>query len=203
MPRLCQEIVIIFEENSLNERVTYPMLNFLDILIGSGKYNSLIIYLNFTFTLHSTFFLKGTINSILMDNRSQFPDDIFRLVNIEIKGHKKLYKLVSSINVFCHLIQVPSLCKRILSKMAIFLGLTHVHIRKTTARKLYEALALHGDSCDVPEENLEEILTILSETDWGMPLLNIRPVRNELCNLMCIKPPVSGSTSVASFRTVE
>lgn len=35
--RLCKEIVENFEENLLNERVTYPMLNFLDIVIGSGK----------------------------------------------------------------------------------------------------------------------------------------------------------------------
>lgn len=36
VPRLCNEIVMNFEENLLNERVTYPMLNFLDIIIASG-----------------------------------------------------------------------------------------------------------------------------------------------------------------------
>ncbi|XP_055916706.1 tubulin-specific chaperone D [Eupeodes corollae] len=169
IPRLCNEIVKNFEENFMVDRVTHPMLNFLDILIGSG-----------------------TINSVLMDDGSQFADEIFRLVNEEIKGHKKLYKLISSINVFCQLIQVSRLCKKILAKMSVFLGLTHVHVRKTTATKLYEALALHGDSCDIPEENMDEILNLLSETDWGLPLLEIRPVRNELCNLMGIKPPVSG-----------
>lgn len=35
--RLCREIVMNFEENLLKERVTYPMLNFLDIVIASGK----------------------------------------------------------------------------------------------------------------------------------------------------------------------
>lgn len=35
--RLCREIASNFEENLLNERVTYPMLNFLDIIIASGK----------------------------------------------------------------------------------------------------------------------------------------------------------------------
>lgn len=37
IPRLCNEIVSNFEENLYNERVTYPMLNFLDIIIASGK----------------------------------------------------------------------------------------------------------------------------------------------------------------------
>lgn len=141
----------------------------------------------------------GTINSILLDDASQFADDIYRLLNLEIKGHKKLYKLVSSINVFCQLIQVPRLCKRVLSKMSVFLGLTHVHVRKTTATKLYEALALHGDVCcsDIPEENMDEILTLLSETDWGLPLLEVRPLRNDLCALLGIKAPVSGSPATA------
>lgn len=169
VPRLCKEIVANFQNNIMNERVTYPMLNFLEILISSG-----------------------TINVVLLDESNTFGDDIYRLLNLEVKGHKKLYKLVSSISVYCQLVQVPHLCKRILSKMAIFLGLTHVHVRKTSATKLYEALALHGDCCDIPEENMDEILNILSETDWGSPLIMVRPVRNQLCELMGIKPPVSG-----------
>ncbi|XP_054742594.1 tubulin-specific chaperone D [Anastrepha obliqua] len=177
VPRLCKEVVINFQENVLNERVTYPMLNFLDILISSG-----------------------TINDVLLDDSNTFGEDIYRLLNLEIKGHKKLYKLVSSISVYSQLVQVPNLCKRILSKMSIFLGLTHVHVRKTSATKLYEALALHGDACDIPEENMDEILNLLSETDWGLPLITVRPIRNKLCALMGIKPPVSG---VASANTEQ
>lgn len=154
---------------------------------------------NFNYFILVFFFcLLGTINSVLLDESSSFADDIYRLLNLEIKGHKKLYKLVSSINVFCQLVQVPRLCKKILSKLSIFLGLTHVHIRKTTATKLYEALALHGDVCDISEDNMDEILNLLSETDWGLPLVEVRPLRNQLCDLMGIKPPMSVvSTSVA------
>ncbi len=74
--------------------------------------------------------------------------------------------------------------------MGIFLGLTHVHIRKTTAMKLYEALLIHGDTTDVPETNIDEILNILLETDWAQPLKDVRPIRNNLCELLGVKPPV-------------
>lgn len=87
--------------------------------------------------------------------------------------------------------QVERLCVRILSKLTLFLGLTHVHVRKTTAIKLYEALILHGDTTSVPEDNMDEILEILSETDWGQPLEEVRPIRNNLCALLGVKPPVS------------
>ncbi|KAI9585972.1 tubulin-specific chaperone D [Glossina fuscipes] len=172
IPRLCHEMIENFEKNLLNERVTYPMLNFFDTVISSG-----------------------TINSALLDESSTFADDLYRLLNLEIKGFKKLYKIVSSINVFCQLVQVPHLCKKVLSKLSVFLGLTHVHIRKTTATKLYEALALHGEVCNIPEENMEAVLNLLSETDWGLPLLEVRPIRNELCKLMDIKPPQSAALS--------
>lgn len=67
----------------------------------------------------------------------------------------------------------------------------HVHVRKCTATKLYEAIVIHGDSCGIPEENIDEILELLSETDWGQPLADVRPIRNQLCELMGIKPPMS------------
>lgn len=83
------------------------------------------------------------------------------------------------------------LCVRVLSKLTFFLGLTHVHVRKSTAIKLYEALLIHGDTCtSIPEENLETILEILSDTDWGQSLTEVRPIRNNLCDLLGIKPPV-------------
>lgn len=168
IPRICNEILIVFEKNTLNERVTYPFLNFLDHILCSG-----------------------TLGNILDDETSNFADELFRLVNIEIKGHKKLYKLVSSINIYCQLLQVPRLCSKIFSKLSVFLGLTHVHVRKTTATKFYEALLIYGDTCGLSDENVEEIMNILIETDWGMPMIEVRPIRNKLCTLMGIKAPVT------------
>lgn len=83
IPRITNEILKIFRENLLNERITYPMLNFLDMLLSSG-----------------------VLAQILEEENCPFAEEVFRLVNLEIKGHKKLYKIVSSINVYCQLIQV-------------------------------------------------------------------------------------------------
>lgn len=83
IPRICQLIVKIFEDNLLNERVSHPMLNFLDMLLSSG-----------------------VLVMILDDESNNFADEILRLTNLEIRGYKKLYKVVSSVNVYCQLIQV-------------------------------------------------------------------------------------------------
>lgn len=85
-PRICDLTLKVFQENLLNERITYPLLNFLDTILSSG-----------------------TLLPILDDENSTFAEEVFRLVNLEIKGHKKLYKIVSSISVMCQLIQVIKL----------------------------------------------------------------------------------------------
>lgn len=80
---------------------------------------------------------------------------------------------------------------KVFSKMGIFLGITHVHIRKSAALKFYEAMLLYGDTTELPEENLEEASNLLMEFDWTGPLNDVRPVRNQLCEILGVKPPVS------------
>lgn len=75
--------------------ITYPLLNFLNILISSG-----------------------VIDDIVLDPSIPFSSEIYRLTKLEIKGHKKLYKLVSSINVFCQLIQVNTIDELITNRLA-------------------------------------------------------------------------------------
>lgn len=87
--------------------------------------------------------------------------ELFRLVKLEIKGQKKLNKLIASVNVLCHLIQIPVLCSRVLSMLALYLGYSYVHVRKSTAAKLYETILIHGqvhgDCSGIPEENITSI----------------------------------------------
>jgi len=47
---------------------------------------------------------------------------------------------------------------------------------------------------------MDEILTLLSETDWTMPLVEVRPLRNQLCQLLDIKAPVSGAAAAAALQ---
>lgn len=38
-------------------------------------------------------------------------------------------------------------------------------------------------------------MTCLSETDWSQPINEIRKIRNELCEMLGIKAPVSTATA--------
>lgn len=49
------------------------------------------------------------------------------------------------------------MCTKVLAVLAVYLGLMHVHVRKCTASKLYEAIVIHGDTSCIPEENIDEV----------------------------------------------
>lgn len=80
---LCTRILNIFEENNKNERMITSILAFLDRLLSSG-----------------------CIQSIIDDPNSEIPDRMLTLVKKEMKCQHKTQLLISSIQVFCQLLQV-------------------------------------------------------------------------------------------------
>lgn len=52
-------------------------------------------------------------------------------------------------------------------------------------------MLLYGDTTDVNEDNLEEISNLLMDFDWTQSLNEVRPVRNQLCELLGVKAPIA------------
>uniref|UniRef100_A0A182NNE2 Tubulin-specific chaperone D n=1 Tax=Anopheles dirus TaxID=7168 RepID=A0A182NNE2_9DIPT len=150
-----------------------------------------------TLFITSTFqFLAELLNSsanakvllVAEDSNVDFAEPIFGLVNDLIAQTKKH---IDSIPVYCALMLAPKICKRVLSKLVVYLGMLCVNIRRETALKMYETLLVYGDQTSIPEENLDEVLVCLSEEKWDGELDEARQIRNKLCLLMGIKPPVT------------
>ncbi|XP_055535391.1 tubulin-specific chaperone D [Wyeomyia smithii] len=134
--------------------------------------------------------LSSSTNSrlLLNDESSPFPEAIFTVVNDLVTHSKKFF---NSIPVYCALMLAPRICKRVLSKLVMYLGMLCVNIRRETALKMYETLLVYGDQTCIPEENLDEVLSSLSEEKWDGELEEARKIRNQLCVLLGIKPPVT------------
>ena len=88
---LCYKILDIFEESHKNERMITSMLAFLDRLLSSG-----------------------CIQIVLDDSENGIAERILILLKQEIKTTKNTKLLISSINVFCQLLQVYLLYYNIL-----------------------------------------------------------------------------------------
>lgn len=148
------------------------------------------LFMTSTFQFISELLSSSSNSRILLtsDECSDFPEAIFTLIN-NIVAHNK--KHLSSVSVYCALMLAPKICKRVLSKLVMYLGMLCVNIRRETALKMYETILVYGDQTSIPEENLDEVLTCLSEEKWDGELEEVRKCRNNLCHLMGIKPPVA------------
>lgn len=165
---ICETIIKVFADNLHVKRITGPMFNFLDRLLSSGS-----------------------ISPILEDPQSTFAMDVLKHLQLELRGGKNIYKLLDSINVLCQLIQVGgSVCSKSLGQLVIYLCYADRYVRRCAAARLYEALTLYGDVCSVPQDNIDQVMSVLAETDWEQDVSKLRPIRNELCDLMDIKRPV-------------
>ncbi|CAK9822126.1 Tubulin-specific chaperone D [Anthophora retusa] len=165
---LCYKILNIFEESHKNERMITSMLAFLDRLLSSG-----------------------CIQVVLDNSENGIAERILFLLKQEIKNTNNTKLLVSSINVFCQLLQIHGpVSKRAFCQLSIFLCHKYKCIRKVAATKTYEALTLYGEEVDVPEQNLSKILIELNVTDWEQSVSELRPIRNQLCDLMKVPVPI-------------
>ncbi|XP_006608660.1 tubulin-specific chaperone D [Apis dorsata] len=165
---LCYKILDIFEESHKNERMITSMLAFLDRLLSSG-----------------------CIQIVLDDSENGIAERILILLKQEIKITNNTKLLISSINVFCQLLQLHGpVAKRAFCQLSIFLCHKYKCIRKVAATRTYEALTLYGEEMDLPEEDLIQILTELNITDWEQSVSELRPIRNHLCDLMKVPAPI-------------
>lgn len=165
---ICDTIIKVFADNLHVKRITGPIFNFIDRLLSSGS-----------------------ITPILEDPHSTFAMDILKYLQLELRGGKNIYKLLDSINVLCQLIQVGgTVSSKSLGQLVIYLCYADRYVRRCAAARLYEALTLYGDVCSVPQDNLDQAMAILADTDWEVDVSELRPIRNQLCDLMDIRRPV-------------
>jgi len=72
----------------------------------------------------------------------------------------------------------------------IFLCHRFPRVRAVTAEQMYEAILVAQEDDGFPDANLDEVLGLLSETNWTDDVVDsIRPVRNEICDMLQIPKP--------------
>ncbi|VEN50767.1 unnamed protein product [Callosobruchus maculatus] len=166
--RISDVILKIFMDHQKVDRITIPMFKFLDKLFDAG-----------------------CLEPIIQNDRSGFIKKILKLVQKEIAGCKDTYKLLDGISVLCQFIQVKGdVCATALVQLMILLCHRQSYVRRSTSAKLYESLLVNGDSGNVDPAKLDQAMNVLSSTNWEEPLDQIRPIRNQLCDLLDVKVPV-------------
>eukprot|EP00088_Acartia_fossae_P032718 TRINITY_DN33473_c0_g2_i1.p1 TRINITY_DN33473_c0_g2~~TRINITY_DN33473_c0_g2_i1.p1 ORF type:complete len:502 (-),score=89.06 TRINITY_DN33473_c0_g2_i1:224-1729(-) len=165
----CNNLLSLFNAFQKNDRVTVPMLKFLDQV-----------------------FTSSSLLSVLQDTNSTFPLDLLNICKQEITKCGDPNKLMASAEVFCQLLQAedPQCLRKCLIQIAIFLCHRFPRLRKYTADKFYEALLTFSDKTIIPDEHLDEVMNLVSETNWiEMGIDELRTIRNKICDMAGVPAP--------------
>jgi len=167
-----ESLIEVYDRNKKLDRVIIPTFKFTDQLINSG-------------------YLDDIFEEEENEEGYKFTVELVNRVKAEVSKCGDPNKLMLGTDVFCGLLQSgdANAVKKGLVQLSILLCHKFPRIRKATANKLFEALLTYSDKEIVPEENKAEIDKILADTNWDESVENLRPVRNNLCELMKVPAP--------------
>ncbi|XP_029456142.1 tubulin-specific chaperone D isoform X2 [Rhinatrema bivittatum] len=165
MNSLSTTLLKLFQDNLRNDRVSIPLLKMLDQMLANGCFDVFTTEENHPFAL-----------------------ELLSLCKEEIKKSKDVQKLLSSIAVFCGMIQFHGdIRKKVLFQLFLLICHPYPIIRKATASQLYEMLVTYDDVFDL--DLTDQVMTVLSDTCWDDELAIVRERRNYLCDLMKVPKP--------------
>ncbi|KAM9745954.1 tubulin-specific chaperone D isoform 2-T2 [Menidia menidia] len=154
----------IFRDNLHSDRVSVPLLKMLNQMLANGSFE---------------IFAK--------QENHQFCVDLLALCK-ELKKSKDISKLRACIAVFSGLVQFQGeVRKKVLSQLLLLLCHSFPVIRKTTASQMYEMLLTYEDVID--PEVLDDVMTLLSDTNWESDIATVRTHRNQLCDWLGVPKP--------------
>ena len=163
-----EDVISIFQQFHKNERITIPMFKFLDQILSCGY-----------------------LDEATEDPESILPRRLLDEIKVEITKCGDPAKLILSTDVVCALLAAgdPSCVKKCLIQLSIFMCHRFPRVRRVAANKLYEALLTFSDKDIVPFDKLDEINDVLTDTNWEAGIETLRPIRNNLCEMMGVQAP--------------
>ncbi|KAM4717640.1 tubulin-specific chaperone D [Anableps anableps] len=164
LTQFAQTLLRIFKDNLHNDRVSVPLLMMLSQMLANNFFEILITQENHQVCVE----LLGLCK--------------------ELRKSKNVAKLRACIYVYCGLIQFQGdVRKKVLSQLLLLLCHSFPVIRKATSSEMYEMLLTYNDVTD--PDVLDDVLTLLSDTQWESDLATVRTHRNQLCDWLGVPRP--------------
>ncbi|XP_061556153.1 tubulin-specific chaperone D [Phycodurus eques] len=152
-------LIRILRENVRNTRIALPFLKMLNQLLSNGCFD--------VFTT---------------EENHPFCVDLLALCEV-VRRSKDVYKLRACVAVYCGLIQFPGeVRKEILYQLLVLICHSFLVIRTTTASLMYEMLLTYDDVVDA--DVLDDVMNLLSDTNWESEPAALHPAQNHLRELL-------------------
>lgn len=171
LEKFCSILIEVFRNHSKQDRVSVPLLKTLQQLLSQGSFTPLVD--------------ANDSNPRVL----QFQKDLLELVKLEVFKNRDAQKLLVCINVYCGLLQFQckEFRKSVLSQLMVMLCHRFPVVRRTAASQLYETILTYDDLC--PPDDMDLVITNLSEVEWDQPVDGLKPVRNQLCSYFDVPVP--------------
>jgi tubulin-specific chaperone D len=158
-----------------NDRMGTSLIKSVDLLIQNGLLN----------------------NEKCEDDATSVPNEFLNLFLENAKISKDMSKLIAYVDLFCDMLQFdePQLMRqRAMTQLMIMLCHQYPRVRKATASRLFESLINYADEMFDTEQDYDECVGLLTETNWDLPIDSLRPIRNKICDLTKTPKPVMRAT---------
>lgn len=136
----------------------------------------------------------------IMDNlNKQLSNDILNAIWDQIRKSDDVKKVSAGSVLICSMLRYKELRDNCLVKLMVLLCSRFPNVRTKTADTLYSNLLIFGDLIlEDNEEKLEEVMRLLSETNWSKSdSTNLKETRKNICLLLNAPLPVPVKKSSA------
>ncbi|XP_077590040.1 tubulin-specific chaperone D isoform X2 [Stigmatopora nigra] len=152
-------LIKIFNDNLRNARIVLPFLKMLNQLLSNG-----------CFEIFTT------------EEDHPFCMELLHLCEVVRRSHD-VYRVRACAAVYCGLIQFPGeVRKEIFYQLLMLICHKLLVVRTTTASLMYEMLLTYEDVVD--PDVLDEVMTLLSDTNWESPPTVLQDTKNQLRDLL-------------------
>ncbi len=139
---------------------------------------------------------------IILQNGLQIPNlKEFLVVFLNnVKLTRDMTKLISYIDLFCDILLVELnknskdffVKEKCMFQLMLLICHPYPRIRKSTSTKLFELLINLSDFSSLfqYENDYNECISLLTESEWDQPIELVRPMRNRICDLTNTPKPV-------------
>jgi tubulin-specific chaperone D len=169
---LIEKLLNLCRTHLKNDRLSSSLIKTIDLIVQNGFLND--------------------------DTLKKYRIEFLNLFLENVRVSKNVQKLNAYVDFFCDMLQFEStenevkenrVRERAMIQLMIMLCHQYPIVRKTTASKLFECIMSYPDIFDKEEEN-DECVTLLVDTVWDEPVVNLRPIRNRICDLTKTPKPV-------------
>eukprot|EP00003_Mantamonas_plastica_P033875 TRINITY_DN997_c0_g1_i3.p1 TRINITY_DN997_c0_g1~~TRINITY_DN997_c0_g1_i3.p1 ORF type:complete len:547 (-),score=176.90 TRINITY_DN997_c0_g1_i3:804-2273(-) len=162
--QVAETLVSVFEDHWEDKRVVVPMFKTLQTLLSHQCFKE------------------------LTPEKHSFAVDVLTLTKKTVNLDKDIMKIMGCVPVLANLMILEDPARtNALKTLLSLVGMKYPRVRKLVAEQMYESLLINDDCME--EEVIEQVMDVLSETDWDGKQDVVKAARMQLYDLLAIEPP--------------